>query len=337
MKSPGNYPLSILYCIVCALVVIGGNACTAGQSITTNVPAEHTPVIKNTENPSLPATPLTIEPVSTSTIVSGETNLPIPTATSTFKPNDYTSPATSGCWEEAGQIQELSLRTDLLPLPLEYFLYLPPCYQELPAVSYPVLYLIHGQNFNHDQWARLGVFESADHMIRTGEVPPFMIVLPRDRDWRQPVEDKFGEVLAEELVPWIDNNYRTIRDPQFRAVGGLSRGAGWAVHLGLNYWEIFGAIGGHSLPIFWTDTQHIRTWIDDIPKDNLPKIYLDIGKNDREQILKSAMWFENLLTEKNIPHEWYLNPGYHEESYWQSHLTKYLLWYTGNWWDMYVK
>ena len=250
---------------------------------------------------------------------------PSPGPTETKKTQEPT------CWEYGGRSEDHTLRTNLLPLPLEYKIYFPPCYDESPNSSYPVLYLIHGQNYNHNQWERLGAFETADGLMRSGETPPFIIVLPRDRNWAQPTEDLFGRVLTEELVPHIDRNYRTIDDRLFRAVGGLSRGAGWAVHLGLSSWELFGKIGAHSLPVFWTDTQHIRSWLDDIPIKSLPDIYIDIGENDRPQILASAQWFEEILTEKNIPHEWYLNTGYHEEAYWQSHIEEYLRWYAADW------
>ena len=214
---------------------------------------------------------------------------------------------------------------------MEYRVYLPPCYDEQPERLYPVLYLIHGQNYNHDQWDRLGVDETADAMIASGDIPPLIIVLPRDRSWEQPTDDNFGTVLAEGLIPSIDKNYRTIPERAMRAIGGLSRGAGWAVHLGLRYWDLFGALGAHSLPVFWTDTRHVRAWLDAIPMEQMPRIYLDIGDKDRQQILESAVWFENLLTEKNIPHEWYLNHGYHEEDYWQAHMEDYLRWYTIDW------
>jgi enterochelin esterase-like enzyme len=194
-----------------------------------------------------------------------------------------------------------------------------------------VLYLIHGQNYNNDQWDRLGADETADALIAAGEIPPFILVLPRDRSWAQPSEDMFGQVVADRLVPYIDEHYRTLPERAYRAVGGLSRGAGWAVHLGLSHWELFGAIGAHSLPVFWADTAHIRSWLEAIPDDALPRIYLDIGEKDRPNILASATWFEGLLSEKGIPHEWHLFPGYHEEAYWQAHMEDYLRWYTLGW------
>jgi enterochelin esterase-like enzyme len=224
-----------------------------------------------------------------------------------------------------------SLNSPMLALPMEYRVYLPPCYDEQTDRRYPVLYLIHGQNYNEDQWDRLGADETADDMIAAGEIPPLIIVMPRDRNWDQPTKDMFGRVVVEKLVPWVDTTFRTIPDREHRAVGGLSRGAGWAVHLGLSHPELFGALGGHSLPVFWSDTSKIHGWLTAIAPETMPKIYLDIGDRDRPQITASAVWFENLLTEKSIPHEWHLFTGFHVEAYWEKHLPQYLRWYTANW------
>ena len=235
------------------------------------------------------------------------------------------------CLEQGGRIESGNLRSQQLSLPMEYRVYLPPCYDQQTGRRYPVLYLIHGQNYTEDQWDRLGADETADRLIAKGEIPPFLIVMPRDRNWSEPAEDLFGRVVIDELIPWVDRNYRTLAEREFRAIGGLSRGAGWAVHLGLSHWEIFGALGAHSLPVFWSDTPKVRGWLIEIPRENLPRIYLDIGDQDREPIMASAVWFEKLLTHLGIPHEWRLFPGYHEEAYWQAHLPKYLRWYSSGW------
>jgi enterochelin esterase-like enzyme len=166
-------------------------------------------------------------------------------------------------------------------------------------------------------------------LIASGDLPPFLIVMPYEREWLQPTETKFGDVLVDELVPWIDQQYRTLPERNSRAIGGLSRGAAWAVHLGLTRWETFGAIGAHSLPIFWTDSDQIGGWLDAIPAGSMPRIYLDIGRSDAE--LSSAMSFEDLLNARNIPHEWHLQPGYHTEEYWQAHVEEYLRWYAAGW------
>jgi enterochelin esterase-like enzyme len=253
--------------------------------------------------------------------------MPQPTRTITPSP----SPTPMRCWTEGGHFEAGSLSSPLLPLPLSFTVYLPPCYGQEPERRYPVLYLIHGQNYNNDQWDRLGADEAADRLISAGEAPPFLMVLPRDRSWAQPSEDAFGQVIVEKLVPYIDENYATLPERAYRAVGGLSRGAGWAVHLGLSHPELFGAIGAHSLPVFWADTSHIRAWLDAIPEEDMPRIYIDIGDKDRPSIMESTLWFENLLTERDIPHQWHLFPGYHEEAYWSAHVEDYLRWYTREW------
>lgn len=301
----------LLFAILCsACSAAGGSTAPAGLVPTTPAATIAAPSLAPSRTPSPSLTP---------------TPSPSPS------PSPTLTPTALACWQQGGRYVQDSLRTDQLPLPLEYRVYLPPCYDQQSDRRYPVLYLIHGQNFNDDQWDRLGVDETADELTAAGQIPPFIVVMPRDRSWAQPTEDRFGQVLVDELLPFIDENYRTLPDRSHRAIGGLSRGAGWAVHLGLSRWELFGAIGGHSLPVFWADTPHVRQWLRDIPSDALPRIYLDIGEKDRPPILESALWFENLLTEENIPHEWHLFTGYHEEAYWQSHVEQYLHWYTRGW------
>jgi len=264
-------------------------------------------------------------PIATATEIVNRDPDPSPTETA------QATPSPPACWRQGGRIERGAVRTDLLPLPLEYRLYLPPCYARLPHLRYPVLYLIHGQSFNDDQWDRLGMGETADRLIAAGAISPLIIVMPRDRVWTQPTEDPFGQAVADVLLPWIDEHYRTRPEREYRAIGGLSRGAGWALHLGLSRWESFGAVGLHSLPVFWADLPHIRTWLDAIPADSLPRIYMDSPDKDRPQIARSTAWFEGLLTELGIPHEWHLFPGYHEEAYWEAHVEEYLRWYTREW------
>jgi enterochelin esterase-like enzyme len=224
-----------------------------------------------------------------------------------------------------------SLTPDYLPRPLLFRIYLPPCYDEQPKRHYPVLYLIHGQGFTDDQWERLGVPQTADALISSGEIPPFLVVMPRDQVWTQPSVDKFGQALVEALIPWVDGHYRTFPERGQRAIGGLSRGAAWAVHLGLSHWELFGAIGAHSLPVFWEDVPDVQGWIDQIPINSFPRLYLDIGDRDRPEVLESAAWFEKLLIEMDIPHEWHLFSGEHDEAYWKSHVEQYIRWYSAGW------
>ena len=312
----------ILRILITLTVIAIVSACVSATPI-----VEIKPVMETATGTSTPKTISTITPSPSPSASPTPTLSP----TATKEPTSSPTPERLACWDEGGRIELGEVRTDLLPLPLSYRVYVPPCYDEIGGSDYPVLYLIHGQNFNDDQWDRLGVDETADALIAAGEIPPLLIVMPRDRSWSQPTEDRFGQVVADQLLPQIDQNYRTRPERAYRAIGGLSRGAGWALHLGFSRWNEFGAIGMHSLPVFWTDLPSIRTWLEAIPFHSLPRIYMDLGDKDRPQISKSATWFEGLLTEYGIPHEWHLYPGYHEEAYWEEHVEEYLLWYTRPW------
>ena len=214
---------------------------------------------------------------------------------------------------------------------MDFRVYLPPCYQEETRQYYPVLYLIHGQSYTDDQWDRLGADEAATRLIESGETPPFLIVMPHDHKWLEPSKSTFETEFMDELLPWVDAHYRTLPDRKFRAVGGLSRGASWAIHFGLERWDLFSAIGGHSPPVFWDDVSDVRRWLAAIPPEEIPRIYLDIGEADSASIMASAVWFEQLLTDQEIPHEWHLNDGGHTEKYWSAHVEQYLRWYAQGW------
>ena len=318
--------------VLLLLVLLPGLA-GCGESPKTEVAAfdtAHTATLKFTPSE-------TWEPLSTSPILTLPTASPSPAsatrapATLTRQPTHTATPSPFICLESQGRIEKFSLKTDLLRLPLEYRVYLPPCYEAQRERRYPVLYLFHGQSFADDQWDRIGVDEAADQLIAAGQIPPLIIVMPHDRYGGQPIETGFAQAVVEVLVSKIDRNYRTLRNRLYRAVGGLSRGAGWAVHFGIAHWEDFGVLGAHSPAVFHSDAQRMRTMLDEIPPAQYPRIYMDIGERDRPEILRSAVWFEELLNEKDIPHEWHLFTGYHSEAYWSEHLEQYLLWYTKTW------
>lgn len=240
-------------------------------------------------------------------------------------------PTEPPCTQKGGEIETASHPTQLLKLPLDYRVYLPPCYDENEKERYPVLYLIHGQSFTDDQWDRLGVDEMANRLIASGRLPELIIVMPRDRYGGQPSESEFARVVAEELLPVVDRDYRTKPGRAYRAIGGLSRGAGWSVHLALVYWKLFSSLGAHSPAIFYEDAQRMRPLLDAIPRDSLPRIFIDIGDRDRPEIMQAAAWFEALLDARGIPHEYYLFSGFHDETYWKEHVELYLLWYADKW------
>ncbi len=253
---------------------------------------------------------------------------PIPTSKPTITPTPTLTPTATppGCLSQPGQILQ-----DSLPAtnpPQEYLIYLPPCYRDFTEKSYPVLYLLHGQTYIDDQWARIGAVAAADRLIISNEAPPFVMVFPDDRYWNLPPGPGFGARLLK-LIPYVDANYRTLDDRQHRALGGLSRGGGWTIRLGFTHPELFGSLGLHSPVIFTDDGPFLESWIKALSRQDAPRLWIDVGDRDKE--LGNARLLDELLIENKIPHELYVYVGDHSEDYWSLHVEEYLRWYAQAW------
>lgn len=235
------------------------------------------------------------------------------------------------CLAAGGKLEQLRIESQYYDQGITFRVYSPPCYDESADGHFPVIYLIHGQGFDDEQWDRIGADEAADELISSDEVAPFIIVMPYDNYSLRPTVGFFDEAFIDELVPWIDENYRTLTDREHRAIGGLSRGASWAIHFALTHPDLFGAMGGHSPPVFIEEAKKVIEWLDAIPSNLMPRFWFDIGDRDTENIMRSAKFFERLLAEREIPHAWHVYPGDHSEEYWGAHVEDYLRWYAAEW------
>jgi enterochelin esterase-like enzyme len=275
-------------------------------------------------------------PVATATAsppapTSGASPLPIVTLvlTRSLPPTSTASPTlgpttTPLCTETRGAVVSEQFTSTLLSRSIKMRVYLPPCYKAETWRVYPVLYLIHGLHMNEKTWDELGADEAADELIAGGEVPPFIVVMPRAPD-----DDRFTEAFVTELAPYIDAQYRTDATREGRAIGGMSRGGGWTARIGLQHPELFGALGFHSPAIFYADEDQAWRWLNALPEGLRPRIYIDIGQADANP--DSAQWLDTALTERGIDHEYHLNPGGHTATYWTTQLPEYLRWYASAW------
>lgn len=236
----------------------------------------------------------------------------------------------SACLETRGTVQSRMVPTTLLKDDIPVRVYTPPCYESASSMKYPVLYLLHGQSYKEDQWLRLGIVDSADELIQSGEINPLIIVMPGEAAYLEDMRlSRFDESILAEILPWVESTYRVVADREGRAIGGLSRGSGWAMHLGLSHPELFGSIGAHSLTQMAGDSYSMQKWRMKTPDELLPRIYIDIGLADPYK--DTARSFELRLSEFSYPHEWHLNLGTHNEEYWSSHAYDYLRWYSAGW------
>ncbi len=110
---------------------------------------------------------------------------------------------------------------------------------------FPVLFWLHGHGGGLNGIPYL--VEYFDSAIRTGEMPPVLIIFPNglfesmwcnSKDGRVPMET----IVVEELVPHIDSTFRTIASREARLIEGFSMGGYGAARLGFRYHDIFGAV-----------------------------------------------------------------------------------------------
>ncbi len=125
----------------------------------------------------------------------------------------------------------------------------PDGYREHPERRFPVLYMQDGQNLFFADESFLGetwqVQDTVRSLARMALVEPALVVgiKANDREARYtaPGYVDYGRALVEELKPWVDENYRTLRGPEHTAVVGSSLGGVVSFYLAWQHPETFGA------------------------------------------------------------------------------------------------
>ena len=126
-----------------------------------------------------------------------------------------------------------------------YLIYLPPGYAQDHSRRFPVIYWLHGGFGN----ARQGAWAVQNYAaaMQARQMPETIIVLVQalpvgwyvdSRDGERPIE----QVIIKNLLPHIDATYRTLAPKAARGIEGHSMGGYGALHLGLKYPALFGAI-----------------------------------------------------------------------------------------------
>lgn len=131
-----------------------------------------------------------------------------------------------------GQLREVFFHSKSTDSERRAFVYTPPGYDQNLEERYPVLYLQHGYGENEYGWGVQGCANVImDNLIAEGKAKPFIIVMTYGmtndikfggvRDFKI---EPFQTVLVDELIPYIDTNFRTLSDQPNRAMAGLSMG-----------------------------------------------------------------------------------------------------------------
>ena len=180
-----------------------------------------------------------------------------------------------------GQLREVIYFTKGTNSARHCYVYTPPDYDRDPAKRYPVLYLQHGAGENETGWGNQGRANLIlDNLIADGKAKPFIIVMENGggiggpRRGGPPTNatpngaetatnnapprssggfggrsfnfSAFEHVLIDDLIPFIDANYRTIPDQPHRAMAGLSMGGMQTHTIALTHLDTFSHIGMFS-------------------------------------------------------------------------------------------
>lgn len=245
---------------------------------------------------------------------------------------------------------------------MEYSIYFPADY-ETSNRRYPVLYLLHGYTDDETGWTQFGEAHLiCDRSMQAGESAPMIIVMPdggvtwyiNNYDGKVKYEDYF----IKELIPHIDQTYRTRPTKQYRAVAGLSMGGYGTMVMATKHPDMFSSAAPLSAGIFideeivggndelWKTvlgdlygkkeltgksrlTDHyqknsILKIIETANADELKKVryYIDCG--DKDFLIKGNMALHSAMIDKKIPHEFRVREGVHNWTYWRTALPDVL-------------
>ena len=139
-------------------------------------------------------------------------------------------------------------------------IYTPAGYNESKQ-SYPVVYIQHGGGEDHRGWMEQGrTAQIMDNLIAAGKAVPMIVVSANSNvrshnggfgggySWQG--MQSFRSELIDNVIPFVEKNYRTKGDRKHRAMCGLSMGGGQSFYIGLRSPEVFANVGVFSTGMF---------------------------------------------------------------------------------------
>jgi enterochelin esterase-like enzyme len=214
-------------------------------------------------------------------------------------------------------------------------IYTPPGYDKDASKKYPVFYLISGTTDTEETWFKVGRTNLIlDNLIAEGKAKPMIIVMPygnmKARIAEQTGQPKPADLLSREgpdatarakafendlvknVIPHVENNYRTIANKDGRAIGGFSRGGGQTLRTAFGNMDKFSWIccysAGLSPQEMDTNYKHIGEKPEDTNKQ-LKLLWVSVGSDDF--LYKPVMEFMDYLKSKNVNFKSLISDGGH--------------------------
>ena len=223
--------------------------------------------------------------------------------------------------------------------------YTPYGYENNPKKKYPVLYLLHGAGGDEEAWISMGrTAQILDNLIEKGLAEPMIVVMPNgnanqqaavtlnipnkpqqyDRNAMQSLPEpertramnSYVVSLCEEIVPFIEKNFRVIAKPEARAIAGLSMGGGHTISASNLYPQMFDYICPLSAAGSATAEQ-----VATLKKAGVKLYFLACG--DADFLFEGSKTLDKTLTEQGLDHIFYVSDGGHVWANWRLYLNTF--------------
>jgi enterochelin esterase-like enzyme len=198
-----------------------------------------------------------------------------------------------------------------------YLIYLPKDYYESEK-SYPTLYMLHQFNSDHTSYKTDDINVVLDEAMTAGLLDEMIVVIPNsdENSWWS---GEWETMITDELIPHIDDKYRTIPEAKYRLTAGCSMGGQGAFSVALKNPEYFsGAVsffGAFSMPPSSEDD--VMKIVENATKEELEQfsLYFSCGNQDVYGFGKCAIELNQLLSEKGVEHEFFIENGGHDSAF----------------------
>ena len=157
-----------------------------------------------------------------------------------------------------GAIAEVAYYSTALKRFRRMHVYTPPGYESGKG-KFPIFYLLHGAGDSDDSWSSIGrAGFILDNLIAAKKAKPMVVVMPAGhtrefsfgRDRVGGTNDEFLADFRNDIMPYVEKNYRVYTDQKRRAVAGLSMGGAQTLNIAFGNLSKFGYVGIYSSGIF---------------------------------------------------------------------------------------
>ncbi|HEV7220970.1 MAG: alpha/beta hydrolase-fold protein [Terriglobales bacterium] len=256
-----------------------------------------------------------------------------------------------------GQVREVWYDSKVTGTWRHALVYLPPGYDTMVNVRYPVLYLQHGGGEDETGWIRQGHANFIlDSLLATKSCKPMMIVMaygyarrageappdlagkpfgsPEMMKAMQDMAAAFEDDVTQVLIPYIDSTFRTLSDRDHRAMAGLSMGGMQTFQITLDHLDMFSYIGGFSgaggMLVLGNRKLDPKTDYNGVFSDpgafakKVHLLWLGVGTKEPERMRTGLLRLHTSLQDANIQHVFYESPGTdHEWQTWRRDLKDF--------------